>query len=118
MSGQGSQTLKESMVMVTFFNIYLFYVAVQGVSRGMWDLLVEACKLLVVAMLALVPWPGIKPRPPALGAWSLNHWTTSDGVFKLATVVPECVLEWKMEKVMKKGLSWEVIYSILHSFCS
>ena len=35
MSGQGSQTLKESMVMVTFFNIYLFYVAVQGVSRGM-----------------------------------------------------------------------------------
>ena len=23
----------------------------------------------------LVPWPGIKPVPPALEAWSLNHWT-------------------------------------------
>ena len=25
-----------------------------------------------------VPWPGIEPRPPALGAWSLSHWTTSE----------------------------------------
>ena len=23
----------------------------------------------------LVPWPGIKPRPPALGAQSLGHWS-------------------------------------------
>ena len=23
-----------------------------------------------------VPWTGIEPRPPALGAWSLGHWTT------------------------------------------
>ena len=22
----------------------------------------------------LVPWPGIKPGPPALGVWSLSHW--------------------------------------------
>ena len=26
----------------------------------------------------LVPRPGIEPRPPALGAWSLNHWTTRE----------------------------------------
>ena len=26
----------------------------------------------------LVPWPGIEPRPPALGAWSLSHWTTGE----------------------------------------
>ena len=25
----------------------------------------------------LVPWPGIKPAPAALEAWSLTHWTTS-----------------------------------------
>ena len=31
-------------------------------SCGMWD---------------LVPWPGIKPRPSALGLQSLSHWTTS-----------------------------------------
>ena len=34
---------------------------VSGLSCGMWD---------------LVPWPGIKPRPLALGAQSLTHCTT------------------------------------------
>ena len=29
-------------------------------------------------MRDIVPWPGIKPRPPALGAWSLNHWPTRE----------------------------------------
>ena len=29
-------------------------------------------------MGSLVPWPGIKPRPSALGAWSLNYWTTGE----------------------------------------
>ena len=26
----------------------------------------------------LVPQPGIKPVPPAVEAWSLNHWTTRE----------------------------------------
>ena len=26
----------------------------------------------------LVPWPGIEPVPPAVEAWSLNHWTTRE----------------------------------------
>ena len=26
----------------------------------------------------LVPQPGIKPAPPALEVWSLNHWTTRE----------------------------------------
>ena len=34
--------------------------AASGLRWDMWD---------------LVPWPGIKPRPPALGARSLSHWT-------------------------------------------
>ena len=29
-------------------------------------------------MWDLVPWPGIEPGPPALGAWSLNHCTTRE----------------------------------------
>ena len=29
-------------------------------------------------MRDLVPWPWIEPGPPALGAWSLNHWTTRE----------------------------------------
>ena len=26
----------------------------------------------------IVPWPGIGPMSPALGAWSLNHWATKE----------------------------------------
>ena len=26
----------------------------------------------------LVPWPGTEPVPPAVEAWSLNHWTTRE----------------------------------------
>ena len=29
-------------------------------------------------MWNLVPWPGIKPGPPALGVQSLGHWTTRE----------------------------------------
>ena len=29
-------------------------------------------------MWDLVPWSEIKPGPPALGAWSLSHWTTRE----------------------------------------
>ena len=36
----------------------------------------------------LVPWPGIKPRPPALGAWSLNHWSLNHWT---AREVPEAI---------------------------
>ena len=41
-----------------------FFLAVLGLSCGMWD---------------LVPRPGIKPRPPALVVQSLSHWTTREG---------------------------------------
>ena len=37
--------------------------AVLGFNCNMWD---------------LVPWPGIKPRPPALEARSLSHWATRE----------------------------------------
>ena len=53
----------------------------QTLSCGMWD---------------LVPRPGIKPEPPALGMWSLSHWTIREvpqGVFKwqgLWSQVSEC----------------------------
>ena len=41
--------------------------------------LVAACGLLVAAcMWDLVPQRGIKPGPPALGVWSLTHWTTRE----------------------------------------
>ena len=39
------------------------YLVVLGLSSGMWD---------------LVPWPGIKCRPLALGVQSLSHWITRE----------------------------------------
>ena len=33
---------------------------------------------VAASMWNLVPRPGIKPRPPALGVWSLTHWTTRE----------------------------------------
>ena len=34
----------------------------------------------------LIPQPGIEPVPPALGAQSLNHWTTRKSPFSLFKV--------------------------------
>ena len=42
-----------------FLKIFI-YLAAADLSCGMWD---------------LVPWPGIEPRPPALGVWSLSQRT-------------------------------------------
>ena len=56
-------------------SIYLFiYLAVSGLSCGMQDLQLlhmnSSC-----GMEDPVPWLGIEPGPPALGAWSPSHWT-------------------------------------------
>ena len=66
-------------------------------SCGMRDLLflVAACRLLVVAcgllvvacMWDLVPQPGIKPGPPALGVWSLTREVPGEILFELLAVV-------------------------------
>ena len=34
--------------------------------------------LVVACMQDLVPWPGIEPGTPTLGAWSLNHCATRE----------------------------------------
>ena len=54
------RSTKSSFFLLNNNNIYL---AVQGLSCSMWD---------------LVPWPGIKPRSLALGAHCLSHWTTRE----------------------------------------
>ena len=54
-----------------------------GLSCGMWDLCCHM-RTLRCDMRDLVPRPAIEPRPSALGAWSLTHWTTRE--------VPFCIL--------------------------
>ena len=54
--------LQNNIALWFFLKKYLLiYLAAPGLSCGMRD---------------LVPWPGIKPRPPASGAWRLIHRTT------------------------------------------
>ena len=71
---------------VTFFKDYI-YILKNIFYLFIWLLrvLVAACRLfscsmqtLSCSMWDLVPRPRIKPRPPALGAWSLSHWTTRE----------------------------------------
>ena len=45
------------------FILCIWLCAIFSLRCGMWD---------------LVPWPGIQPRPPALGVQSPSHWTTSE----------------------------------------
>ena len=59
-----------------FFKYLLIYLAVPGLSWGMWD---------------LVPWLGTEHRPPTLGAPSLSHWTTRK--------VAQCFLQASSRKV-------------------
>ena len=62
-----------------FFLIFIVYLAAPGLSCSMWD---------------LVPWPGIEPGTPALGAQSLNHWASRE--------VPDwCSFKWKWWTVLK-----------------
>ena len=54
-------------------NIYLFIWLCQVlvVAQGIF---VALCRIFSCGMWDLVPWPGMEPRPPALGVQS--HWTT------------------------------------------
>ena len=47
-----------------YLSFFFFFLAVPGLSCSMWD---------------QVPWPGIEPWPPALGAQSLTLWVTREG---------------------------------------
>ena len=46
----------------------------------------------------LVPQLGMEPKPPALGAWSLNHWTTME-VLRLVIMSPICFEFWKQKQL-------------------
>ena len=63
--------------------LYLFF---KSLFIWLHWVLVAAHELfnLVWGVQDLVPWPGVKPRPPSLGVWSLSHWTTWE--------VPPCLL--------------------------
>ena len=54
-------SMKPSICLSTYLSIYLFIYLPHRVACG-----------------NLVPQAGIEPAPPAVEAWSLNHWTTKE----------------------------------------
>ena len=63
----------------------------------------------------LVPWPGFKPRPPALGAWNLSHpfiGTTRE------VPISDCLKQWLfisgslyMEALSNRTEGWSQVHS-------
>ena len=56
-------------------NLFIWLCWVLVVARGIFS-----CGLQTLSCLRwdLVPWPGSEPRPPALAAQSLSHWSTRE----------------------------------------
>ena len=72
--------MKIFQLFLKYFYFFIYLVA-RGLRCGtqdphcsMWNLLIVARKLT----WDLVPWPGIEPGPPALGAHSLSHRITRE----------------------------------------
>ena len=59
---------------------FFFFPAVQSLSWSTRD--------LSFGRQVLVPWPGIKLGPPALGAQCLNHWTTREVPYATCLFLP------------------------------
>jgi len=51
------------------------------------SIFVAVCEIFGCGMRNLIPWPGFKRRPLALGEWSLSHWTTGDVPETYATLL-------------------------------
>ena len=90
-------SLKTEQILLLLIFIWLFQVLV--VAQGIFSLgsLGTGMRILFCGMWDLDPWPAMEPRPPALGAWSLSHWTTRE--------VP------KIEQIL------EVVYLTAAIFC-
>ena len=69
--------IRPTYIVILF--LLFIYLAVQVLVVACGALIfTETCRMFSCGMWDLVPWPGIKPAPPALGVQSLNHWTTRE----------------------------------------
>ena len=85
----------------TLWNIYLFIWLcwILVVARGIF---IVACGIFSCSICDLVPWPGIKPRPPALVAWNLSHWTL--GLLTILAVVNNTAMNMGVQISLFKTL--------------
>ena len=123
------------LLLLLFSNIYLFILAVLGLSCGMRDLLIAACRLLSCRMQTLScgmrtlsfsmhagsssP-PEIEPGPPPLGSWSPTHWTPWKSPL-LVFWVKVLTQYWEFWRIREKekgksdflGYAWKIIFPVV-----
>ena len=93
----------------TELNMFLFcflvfiYLAAQGLNCNKWKLWLFIKILFIFNFIfwphfraceILIPWPGIKPMPPAVEAQSVNHWTSRE--------VPQLFKKFSIKKDLGK----------------
>ena len=73
-------SLRLSLPLCAFLKFIYLFIWLSWVLVVVCGIFVATCRIFSCGMRALscsmrdlVPWPGIEPRPPALGARSLNH---------------------------------------------
>ena len=70
-----------------------------------------ACWIFSCGVWDLVPWPEIEPRPPELGAQSLNHWTTREVPRDINLYIQKAILqEWKWNTDILTWRKTKIIY--------
>ena len=70
---------KRSIHWLAFFSVLkIFYIILKFLFIWLHRVLIVTHGIfgLHCSMWDLVPWPGMEPKPPALGARSLSHWIT------------------------------------------
>ena len=79
------RNVESSFLLPLHGQIYLFLILIYWfVCAGFWLwhtgflIFIATCGILSCSTWDLVSWPGIEHGPPALGAWSLSHWTTRE----------------------------------------
>ena len=79
----------------------------------------------LVGMWDLVPWPGIKPGPHALGSWSLSHWPTMEvlkcpyfNVYQKSIFLAflEVIVIFSLVSLLQKPCGWKSSHRIQANF--
>ena len=55
-----------------------------------------------------VSWPGVESMPPALGAWSLSHWTTRE--VPCILLLFDCVIKSCLFEIKESQVNWNVVF--------
>ena len=72
-----------SFFFLMFYYLFIWLHQVLVASCRIFDLR-YSMRMLSYGMWGLVPWPGIKPGPLAMGTWSFSHWTAREAALSLS----------------------------------